>query len=83
MKKNRKKFEGIVISDKMDKSITVEIERKTKDKLTGKILRRHKKYMAHDEENKCEIGDTVLIEETSPISKRKKWRVAKIVEKHK
>jgi len=83
VKKNRKKFEGIVISDKMDKSITVEIERKTKDKLTGKILRRHKKYMAHDEENKCEIGDTVLIEETSPISKRKKWRVAKIVEKHK
>jgi len=82
VKKNRKKFEGIVISDKMDKSITVEIERKTKDKLTGKILRRHKKYMAHDEENKCEIGDTVLIEETSPISKRKKWRVAKIVEKH-
>ena len=67
----------------MDKSITVEIERKMKDSLTGKILKKHKNYMAHDENNECEIGDRVLIEETRPLSRRKRWRVAEIVERHK
>ncbi len=83
MKKNKKTRVGVVISDKMDKSITVEIERKMKDSLTGKILKKHKKYMAHDENNECEIGDRVLIEETRPLSRRKRWRVAEIVERHK
>lgn len=83
MKKNKKRREGIVVSDKMNKSITVEIERKLKDSLTGKILNKHKKYMAHDENNDCEIGDKVIIEETRPLSRRKRWRVAEIVERHK
>lgn len=66
---------GTVTSDKMDKSVTVKVERKVKHPLYGKIIRRSKKYHAHDEENAFKLGDTVRIEETKPISKTKTWRV--------
>ena len=72
---------GIVVSDKMDKTVTVLIERKIKHPLLGKILRVSKKYHAHDETNECNQGDVVVIEECRPLSKTKAWRVAKLVEK--
>ena len=66
---------GTVTSDKMNKSVTVKVERKVKHPLYGKIIRRSKKYHAHDEENAFKTGDTVRIEETKPISKSKTWKV--------
>lgn len=72
---------GTVVSDKMDKTVTVLIERKIKHPLLGKILRVSKKYHAHDESNECNQGDVVVIEECRPLSKTKSWRVAKLVEK--
>lgn len=71
---------GTVTSDKMDKSVTVKVERKVKHPLYGKIIRRSKKYHAHDEENAFNVGDTVRIEETKPISKTKSWRVLDTVQ---
>jgi len=72
---------GTVVSDKMDKTVTVLIERKIKHPLLGKIMRVSKKYHAHDETNECGQGDVVVIEECRPLSKTKSWRVAKLVEK--
>ena len=72
---------GRVVSDKMDKTITVLIERRVTHPLYGKIVTRSKKYHAHDEKNECHEGDLVTIEECRPISKTKAWRVAKLVEK--
>ncbi|MFH1217038.1 MAG: 30S ribosomal protein S17 [Pseudomonadota bacterium] len=72
---------GIVISDKMDKSIVVRTESLVRHKLYGKFIRRQVKYMADDPESQCSIGDRVLIEECRPLSKRKRWRVKQIVEK--
>ena len=66
---------GTVVSDKTDKTITVKVERKVKHPLYGKIIRRSKKYHAHDEENSFKTGETVRIEETRPISKTKSWKV--------
>jgi small subunit ribosomal protein S17 len=66
---------GTVTSDKTDKTVTVKVERKVKHPLYGKIIRRSKKYHAHDETNAFAVGDTVRIEETRPISKTKTWRV--------
>ncbi|AKM06597.1 30S ribosomal protein S17 [Pelagerythrobacter marensis] len=66
---------GTVTSDKTDKTVTVLVERKVKHPLYGKIIRRSKKYHAHDETNEYKLGDTVRIEETKPISKTKTWRV--------
>jgi len=66
---------GTVVSDKTDKTVTVKVERKVKHPLYGKIIRRSKKYHAHDEENSFKIGETVRIEETRPISKTKTWKV--------
>ncbi|HYD23992.1 MAG TPA: 30S ribosomal protein S17 [Croceibacterium sp.] len=66
---------GTVVSDKTDKTVTVQVERKVKHPLYGKIIRRSKKYHAHDEGNEFKAGDTVRIEETRPISKTKTWRV--------
>jgi small subunit ribosomal protein S17 len=68
---------GTVTSDKMDKTITVLVERKVKHPLLGKIVRVSKKYHAHDENNECHTGDVVTIEECRPIAKTKAWRVAK------
>ncbi len=66
---------GTVTSDKTDKTVTVLVERKVKHPLYGKIIRRSKKYHAHDESNEYKLGDTVRIEETKPISKTKTWKV--------
>lgn len=72
---------GRVVSDKMDKSITVAIERKVPHPLYGKFIRRRTKLHAHDENNECGIGDLVTIEECRPMSKTKSWRLVKVMEK--
>ncbi len=72
---------GRVVSDKMDKTVTVLVERKVKHPLIGKVIRRSKKFHAHDENNECHEGDLVVIEECRPLSKTKTWSVSKIVEK--
>ena len=72
---------GTIVSDKMDKTVTVLIERKVKHPVLGKIIRVSKKYHAHNENNEFHQGDVVTIEETRPLSKTKSWRVAKLVEK--
>ncbi len=79
----RKERTGLVVSDKMDKSITVVIERKEKHPIYGKFLKRTKKFIAHDENNDCNIGDTVKITETRPLSKNKRWRLVEILERAK
>jgi len=79
----RKEFIGTVVSDKMDKTVVVMVETLVKHPLYGKYVKRRKKYMAHDENNECRVGDKVLIEETRPLSKRKRWRVKQILEKAK
>ncbi|OGA07755.1 MAG: 30S ribosomal protein S17 [Betaproteobacteria bacterium RIFCSPLOWO2_12_61_14] len=79
--KIQRSLTGRVVSDKMDKTITVLIERRVTHPLYGKIVTRSKKYHAHDEKNECHEGDLVTIEECRPISKTKAWRVAKLVEK--
>ncbi len=72
---------GRVVSDKMDKTVTVLVERKVKHPLLGKVVSRSRKYHAHDESNEYHDGDLVIIEECRPIAKTKAWRVAKLVEK--
>ena len=79
--KSQRTLTGRVVSDKMDKTITVLIERRVTHPLYGKIVTRSKKYHAHDEKNECHEGDLVTIEECRPISKTKAWRVAKLLEK--
>ncbi len=74
---------GVVTSDKMDKAITVTVERRLRHPKYGKFIRKSKKYMAHDEKNVCQIGDTVKIMECRPLSRRKRWRLIEIVEKRK
>ena len=77
----RKQREGIVTSNKMDKTITVEVQRKVKHPIYGKFVKKSSKLTAHDEQNQCDIGDLVRVMETRPISKNKRWIVTKIVEK--
>jgi small subunit ribosomal protein S17 len=72
---------GRVVSDKMDKTVTVLVERKVKHPLIGKVVSRSNKFHAHDENNECKEGDLVIIEESRPLSKTKTWRVSKVVEK--
>jgi len=79
--KSRRILTGRVVSDKMDKTVTVLVERKVPHPLYGKVIRRSKKYHAHDENNEFKQGDLVVIEETRPISKSKAWRVSKLLEK--
>jgi len=79
----RKEFIGTVVTDKMDKTVVVLVETMVRHPLYEKFVRRRKKYMAHDENNECRIGDKVLIEETRPLSRRKRWRVKKILERAK
>lgn len=83
VRKFRKTRIGIVTSDKMDKTITVSVERKVKHPLYGKFVKKTKKFHAHDEENQCGLGDTVRIMETRPLSKSKRWRLVEIIEKAK
>ena len=77
----RKERIGIVTSNKMDKSIVVSVERKVKHAKYGKFIKRTTKFAAHDEKNECNIGDTVKIMETKPLSKTKRWRLVEVVEK--
>ena len=77
----RKTKIGVVVSNKMDKTITVSVEDFVRHSLYGKAVKRSKKFKAHDEENVCSIGDTVKIMETRPLSKDKRWRLVEIVEK--
>ena len=79
MRGRRKTFEGVVVSDKMNKTVVVLHRRKVKHPVYGKYIARDKKFYAHDEENKCRVGDTVRIMETRPLSKLKRWRVVEIV----
>ena len=75
--------EGLVVSDKMDKTVVVEVEDRVKHPKYGKVIRRTKKYKAHDGANECGVGDRVLLMETRPLSATKRWRVAEILEKAK
>ncbi|GGD23104.1 30S ribosomal protein S17 [Nocardioides daphniae] len=79
----RKVREGLVVSDKMDKTITVAVEDRVKHALYGKVMRRTSKLKAHDENNECGIGDRVLIMETRPLSATKRWRLVEVLEKAK
>ncbi|MEX0648575.1 MAG: 30S ribosomal protein S17 [Balneolaceae bacterium] len=74
---------GRVVSDRMDKSITVAVDRQIKHPIYGKFITKTTKYMAHDEKNDAHIGDTVLIMSTRPLSKRKSWRLVEVVERAK
>jgi small subunit ribosomal protein S17 len=74
---------GIVTSNKMQKSITVEVSRKEKHPIYGKFINKTSRFMAHDETNQCGVGDKVRIMETRPLSKRKRWRLVEVIEKAK
>ena len=80
---SRKERTDVVTSNKMDKSITVAIKWKEKHPIYGKFVNKTKKYHAHDEKNECNIGDTVKIMETRPLSKTKRWRLVQIIERAK
>jgi len=82
-KSNKRTIKGVVVSDKMDKTIVVKAERLVKHPVFHKYVRRHVKYKAHDELNQCKMGDTVLIIEARPQSKEKRWRMLEILEKAK
>ncbi len=82
-RKLRKERIGVVVSNKMDKSIVVRIERKEKHPIYGKFVKKTSKFTAHDEKNDCGIGDTVKILETRPLSKNKCWRLVEIIERAK
>ena len=79
----RKTREGLVVSDKMDKTVVVAVEDRVKHPLYGKVIRRTTKYKAHDEANEAGVGDRVLLMETRPLSATKRWRVVEILEKAK
>ena len=82
-RRTRKTREGLVVSDKMDKTVVVSVEDRVKHALYGKVLRRTSKLKAHDETNQCGTGDRVLIMETRPLSATKRWRVVEVLEKAK
>jgi len=84
MEKNlRKERIGIIVSDKMDKTITVTVERKMRHAIYGKFIKKHKKFHAHDDKNDGNVGDTVRIMETRPLSKSKRWRLVEVIERAK
>ena len=79
----RKQRIGVVVSDRMQKTITVSVERKVMHPIYGKFIKKSTKYTAHDEQNDCKVGDVVKIMETRPLSKRKRWRLVEIIERAK
>jgi small subunit ribosomal protein S17 len=81
MREQRRQLVGQVSSNKMDKTVVVEVERRVRHRLYGKVLRRVKRYKAHDEQNACQIGDRVRIIESRPLSREKRWRVVEILER--
>jgi small subunit ribosomal protein S17 len=80
---NKKQIVGVVSSSKMDKSISVSVEKRLKHPMYGKYIKKTKKFMAHDENNECNEGDIVRIIESRPLSKNKRWRLIEVVEKAK
>ncbi len=80
-KRHKKTLTGVVVSNKMDKSVVVQTEQLVPHKLYGKYIRRNVKYMADDPDNACNPGDRIMIEECRPLSKRKRWRVREILER--
>lgn len=80
-KSNKRQLTGMVVSDKNDKTIVVRVETQIKHPLLKKYIRRRKKFMAHDPQNECGIGDKVTIIESRPLSKRKRWELVKVLEK--
>lgn len=80
---SRKSKIGLVVSDKMDKSIVVSVERVVRHPLYGKFFKKTSKFMAHDENNRCRVGDKVKIMETRPLSRLKRWRLVEVLEKAK
>jgi small subunit ribosomal protein S17 len=82
-RRTRKTREGLVVSDKMDKTVVVSVEDRVKHAMYGKVMRRTTKYKAHDENNECGVGDRVLLMETRPLSATKRWRVMQVLEKAK
>jgi small subunit ribosomal protein S17 len=81
MEKNKKEIVGLVTSSKMDKSITVIVERRLQHPIYGKFVKKSKKFMAHDENNECNEGDLVRIKESRPLSKVKRWQLIEIIER--
>jgi len=81
MNERKKKLVGVVTSDKMDKTVVVEVSALMRHKMYGKTIRRSKKYKAHDESNECKLGDRVQIIESRPISRHKRWAVDEILER--
>jgi small subunit ribosomal protein S17 len=82
-RKLRKERVGRVVSDKMEKSCVITVERKVKHPMYGKFMKKTSKLMVHDEENQCGIGDTIRVMETRPLSKNKRWRLVEIIERAK
>jgi small subunit ribosomal protein S17 len=80
-RQTKKTRQGVVLKNKMDKTVVVEVTRRFRHRKYGKFIRTRLRYAAHDADNSCEIGDVVLIEETRPLSKTKRWRVKEIVQK--
>ncbi len=78
-KQTLKTMKGVVVSDKMDKTITVNVVRTTRHSVYSRVLKRYKKYKAHDEENKAKVGDLVTISPTRPLSKTKRWRLIEVL----
>ncbi len=83
MEANKRQIIGVVTSNKMDKSITVKVERRIKHPIYGKFVRKSKKFLAHDEKNDCSEGDTVLIKESRPLSRRKRWALVEVIQRAK
>ena len=83
MDKNKKQIVGRVVSTKMDKTITVSVERRLKHPIYGKYVKKTKKFLAHDETNDCNDGDLVKITESRPLSKKKRWRLTEVLERAK
>jgi small subunit ribosomal protein S17 len=78
---NKKTLVGLVASDKMDKTIVVEVVRRVQHPVYGKYIQQRRRYKAHDEENSCQVGDRVIIEECRPLSRDKRWRLRQILER--
>lgn len=83
VRQQRKTRTGVVVSTKMQKTISVQVERRLRHPIYGKFVKRTKKFMAHDETNMCNVGDLVRIMETRPLSRHKRWRLVEIIEKAK
>jgi small subunit ribosomal protein S17 len=79
----RKERVGVVVSDKMDKSVVVKVERQLMHPIYGRTVKKMKRYVAHDESNDCKVGDMVKIVETRPLSKTKRWRIGEVIERAK